>query len=340
MKTLFFSTLTLAVALTTLGPIAAHAAEYDWKFQSGEPAGSIFIPIQQQWAERVRAATNGRVNIEIVPVGSVVAYNETHDAIGAGILGGHIASTEYIAGKDPAFALIANPVGGWGSPHELFRYMKYGGGHELLNELLHPYGVHAIGVATSGLEAFVSTKPLMGVADLKGLKMRSPEGLVTETFAAAGAAPVNLPTSEVFTALDKGVVDAADYSSFSVNQGLGLHDIAKHPVYPGFHSMPLLEVSVNKKQWDSMPADLRQILEFSVDWLAYEKVSVIAMADLKAIVEARAQGVTVHNWNQGERAKFRAFARDQWRKKAGESADARKVFDSLTSYMEAQGLLR
>ena len=330
----------IAVAFASVGAVSAQAADYDWKFQSSEPAGSIFIPIQQEWAERVGAASQGRVNIEIVPVGSVVAHNETHDAIGAGILGGHISSTEYIAGKDPDFALIANPVGGWGSPHELFRYIKYGGGHELLNELLHPYGVHAIGVTTSGLEAFVSTKPLHGVDDLKGLKMRSPEGLVTETFAAAGAAPVNLPTSEVFTALDKGVVDAADYSAFSVNHSVGLHDIAKHPVYPGFHSMPLLEVSVNKAQWDSMPADLQQILEFSVDWLAYEQISIIAMADLEAIVEARAQGATVHNWSQEERAKFRAFAREQWAKKATESADAQRVFDSLTSYMEAQGLLR
>ena len=330
----------VAAALVSVGGVSAHAQEYDWKFQSSEPAGSIFIPIQQEWAERVSAASNGRVNIEIVPVGSIVAHNETHDAIGAGILGGHISSTEYIAGKDASFSLIANPVGGWGSPHELFRYMKYGGGHELLNELLHPYGVHAIGVTTSGLEAFVSTKPLSGVADLQGLKMRSPEGLVTETFAAAGAAPVNLPTSEVFTALDKGVVDAADYSAFSVNHSVGLHDIAKHPVYPGFHSMPLLEVSVNKGQWDSMPSDLQQILEFSVDWLAYEQISIIAMADLEAIVEARSQGATVHNWSQEERAKFRAFAREQWAKKAAESADAQRVFDSLTSYMEAQGLLR
>src|SRR5690606_28295155 len=120
-----------------------------------------------------------------------------------------------------------------------------------MNELLEPYGLHFIGATTPGLEALVSKVPIEGVDDLKGVKIRAPEGLVQEVFAAAGASPVNLPGSEVFTSLDKGVIDAADYSVYSTNQAQGLHDVAKNPVYPGFHSLPLVEVSMNKAKWDA-----------------------------------------------------------------------------------------
>lgn len=328
---------TIAAAVTAM---SVSAAEYNLKFQSSDPAGNPTFKIEQEWAEKLSAATNGRVNIEMMPVNSVVKYNETHDAVGAGILGGHITATAYISGKDPAFALIGNTVGAWGSPYEMLRYVNYGGGKELMNELLNPYGVEFIGATSGGLEAFVSAKPLNGVADLKGLKMRAPEGLVQKVFAAAGAAPVNLPGSEVFTSLDKKVIDAADYTVFSANHAAGMHDIAPHPVYPGFHSMPLVEVSINKATWDGMPADLKEIIEMSVNHLALDMTSQLFMKDLEAVADAQAKGITIHNWSADERAKFRAIARDQWVEIAGQGANAQKVFESLTSYMKSQGLLK
>lgn len=329
----------LAAVLVSVGGVSAQAQEYDWKFQSSDQPGNLAFIAKQAWAERVGEATGGRINIEMLPVGSVVQYNETHDAVGAGILDGHITSTEYASGKDPAFALIGSTVGGWGSPYEMLRYVNYGGGKALMNELLNPYGIQFIGATSGGLEAFVSKVPLDGVDDLRGLKMRAPEGMVQKVFAAAGAAPVNLPYSEVFTSLDKGVIDAADAGQFSVNHDAGMHDVATHPVYPGFHSLPLIEVSINKDLWDGLPAELQALLDMSVHSLAQDMVSQIFLKDLEAVAEARSQGVTIHNWSQEDRAKFRAIARQQWEDVAKESANAQKVFDSLTSYMQSQGLL-
>ena len=78
--------------------------------------------------------------------------------------------------------------------------------------------------------------PINSVDDLKGVKIRSPEGLAAEVFKRAGASPVSLPFSEVYTALEKGVVDAADASAYVNNDASGMHKVAKHPVYPGIHS--------------------------------------------------------------------------------------------------------
>ncbi|WP_300514978.1 TRAP transporter substrate-binding protein [Aliiroseovarius sp.] len=330
----------IATAVACVTAIPAMAADYNLKFQSSDPAGNPTFIIEQEWAAKVSAASGGHLEIEMLPVDSVVKYNETHDAVGAGILDGHITATAYISGKDPAFALIGNTVGAWGSPYEMLRYVNYGGGKEMMNELLNPYGLQFIGATSGGLEAFVSKVPIDSVADLKGIKMRAPEGLVQKVFAAAGAVPVNLPGSEVFTSLDKGVIDAADYTVFSANQAAGMNDIAPHPIYPGFHSMPLVEVSINKATWDSMPADLQNLLEMSVNHLALDMTSQLFMKDLEAVAEARAKGITIHDWSQEERAKFRAIAKEQWVDIASQSANAQKVFDSLNAYLTSQGLLK
>ena len=318
----------------------AFAADYTFKFQSSDPAGVKNFEIQQQWADRVEEMTGGRVAIDLLPVGSVVSHTETLGAMNMGVLDGHVSVTGYFSGKDPAFGLIGNTVGAWSSPDQLIDYINYGGGYELMNELYAPYGVKFVGGGGTGLESFVSKKPLDGVEDLKGLKMRAPEGLVQSVFAAAGAAPVNIPQSEVFTSLDKKVIDAADATVFSTNQAMGLHDVAKHPVYPGFHSMPMLEVSINKTKWDSMPEDIQAILEMSVRDLAHDMDARLAMKDMEAVAKARSEGgVTIHNWSAEERAKFRQIATSQWETVAARSEDAQRVYDTLVAYLKSQGLI-
>ncbi len=335
-----FKTLT-ATAVMAMGlATAATAQDFALRFQSSDPAGNPNYELKVEWAESVKVLTDGRVEIEMLPVNSIVQHTETQDAVAAGIIDGHITDTSYFTGKDAAFGLIANPVGAWSSPYEMFAFLEYGGGNELMREILEPYGLHFIGATTPGLEAFISKVPLDGVDDLAGLKMRAPEGLVQQVFAAAGAAPVNLPGSEVFTSLDKGVIDAADYTVFSTNHAQGMHDVATHPVYPGFHSMPLVEVSINKATWDSMPADIQAILEMSVRDFAHNMVGKLAANDTLAVAEANADpNITVHNWSAAERAKFRAIAQGEWSKVASQSANAQRVYDVLTGYLVEQGMI-
>ncbi|MDZ5699525.1 TRAP transporter substrate-binding protein [Chelativorans sp. M5D2P16] len=335
-----FLKLTCAAAAVFAFSGAATAQEYSFTFQSSDPSGNPNFELQQTWVEAIAERTDGNVKIELLPVGSVVEHNETQDAIAAGILDGHITDTSYFAGKDPAFGLIANPVGAWSAPQQMFDFMSEGGGNELMNELLEPYGLHFIGATTPGLEAFVSKVPLEGVDDLQGLKMRAPEGLVQQVFAAAGATPVNLPGSEVFTSLDKGVIDAADYSVFSTNQAQGLNDVAPHPVYPGFHSMPLVEVSMNKEKWDALPDDIKTAFEETVAEFAQRQVKALAENDAEAVAAAKESGeITVHDWSEEERAEFRKIAQGEWEKVAAKSEKAQKVYDQLTAYLQEKGLV-
>ncbi len=330
----------MAAALAATVGTAQAADTFNLKFQSSDNTGNQNFLLKKEWAARVKEATGGRVNIEMMPVGSIVKHTETMDAIGSGILDGHVTATGYFSGKDPAFGLIGNTVGAWGDPNEMLLFMEQGGGTELLREMYKPYGLYFIGASATGLEAFVSKVPLDGVADLKGLKMRAPEGLVQAVFAAAGAAPVGLPGSEVYTSLDKGVIDAADYTVFSTNEQQGMHRIAKHPVYPGFHAMPVLDVSINAKTWNKMGADLQQILTMSVRDFARQMTSKLKMADLAAVAMVKARGdVTIHDWSAEERNKFRAIAMTEWKKFSEKSPNAKKVYDVLTKFMADNGML-
>lgn len=323
------------------GISGAAAQEYSFRFQSSDPAGNPNFEFQQGWTETVKEMTDGRVEIELLPVGSIVDYAETPDAIASGILDGHITDTSYFAGKDPAFGLIANPVGAWSDPAQMIDFVENGGGKELMNELIEPYGLHFIGVSTPGLESFVSKVPLETVDDLQGVKVRTPEGLIANVFEAAGANPVNLPASEVYTSLDKGVIDAADYSVFSVNQQQGLNEIAPNPVYPGFHSLPLVEVSMNEEKWNALPDDLKTALEESVKEFQQTQINTLKERDEEAVAEAKASGdVTVYDWSDEERAKFRSIAQGEWEKVAERSEMAQKVYDTLIAYLTEKGMMQ
>lgn len=170
--------------------------------------------------------------------------------------------------------------------------------------------------------------------------MRAPEGMIQQVFAAAGAAPVNLPGSEVFTALSKGVIDAADYTIFSTNQKSGMNDVANHPVHPGFHSLPLIDISMSKKKWDKLPNSLQVLLQTSVRDFSYDITTQLRILDMAAVKQAMDDPkITIHDWSADERKKFRAIARGQWELFAKRSEGAQKVYDSITQFLETNGLL-
>jgi len=330
---------TIAVSVAAMSSVAL-AAEYNWTFQTSETAGEPGFINKTKWAESVGVLSGGRIEIQILPIGSVVPHTDTLEAVGAGILQGHLTDPSYFAGKDPAFAMMGNLVGAWSDPFEFLGFMQSGGGDELYAELVEPYGVHFIGAAATEPEAFVAGVAIRTVEDLKGVKLRAPEGMVYEIFQKAGASPVALPGSEIFSALDKGVVDAADNTVFATNQALGMNDIAPFPLYPGFHSLPMIDISMNKEVWDSLPADLQSILEVSVDKFIFDHVYSVRKLDAAAVIEAKKNPeIEIINWSGDERAKFRRIAQEEWKNWAGRTDMTQRYYDTVTAYLTSRNLL-
>jgi TRAP-type mannitol/chloroaromatic compound transport system substrate-binding protein len=196
-----------------------------------------------------------------------------------------------------------------------------------------------VGPVWWGVESVPAKKPLRTLADFKGVKMRVPEGLGAEIWRRAGAGVVTLPGSEVYTALERGVIEATDWGTLGMNNDLGYHKIARYPLHPGFHSMPAAEVAVNMARWNALSPDLKVFMEMATRDFAREMVQRIALEDLKAVEQARANNVELVAWTPEERKRFRQVAQQAWADWAKKSPTAQKVYDSQVAFLKKLRLL-
>jgi TRAP-type mannitol/chloroaromatic compound transport system substrate-binding protein len=329
------------VAAAAIGaPAIANAQQtHKWKMQSLWQAGSVNQKIFEDWAKRVKEATNGRIEIETLAVGTIVAYTETVDAMTNGILDAHHSGGPYFSGKEPALALIGDLNGGFETPYQAQMWFEYGGGLELAREIYKRFNIQYVGPVWWGVESVPARKPLRTLAEFKGVKMRVPEGLGAEIWRRAGVGVVTLPGSEVHTALERGVIEATDWGTLGMNNDLGYHKIAKYPLYPGFHSMPAAEVAVTMPKWNALSPDLKVMFEMAVRDFAREMVQRIAMEDLKASEQAKAAGVELVNWSPEERKRFRQVSQQAWADWAKKSPAAQRVYESQVSFLKRLSLL-
>ena len=311
----------------------------EWKAQSLWQAGTLPHQIFENFAQRVGERSGGRLTIEPLAVNSIVSSTESLDAVAACILQAQHSGPGYFSGKDAAFALLGDLQGGFENPQQMRQWMQTGGGMELARELYARYNVYFVGGVWFGVEALVSKKPIRKMADFKGVKIRAPQGLGQEIFQRFGAAPVNLPGSEVYTALERGVVDASDWGTLSMNQDLGYHKLAPYPIYPGFHSMPMPDFAVNMNQWNALPDDLKILVEEEVQQFATEMIEGNRAADEKVAAQADELGFEVIDLPSEERRKFRETAREVWKEYAARSPMAQRVYDSQVAFLQKLNLL-
>ncbi len=211
-------------------------------------------------AERVAKASNGRLKIKVYAGGELVPALEVFDAVSRGTAQmGHDASY-YHRGKVPAAQYFTTiPFGQ--NANEMNAWLYYGGGWELWREYydqfnLVPFPAGQTGVQMGGW----FNKEINSVEDLAGLKMRIP-GLGGEVMQRAGVTQVTLPASEIFTSLQTGAIDAAEWVGPYNDVSLGLHKAARYYYYPGWHEPgPMLELIVNKDAWGTLPDDLKAIV--------------------------------------------------------------------------------
>ena len=177
---------------------------------------------------------------------------------------------------------------------------------------------------------------------MKGKKLRAPEGLVAEVFRRAGAATVTMPTTEVYTAVEKGVIDGADMSSYFNNRTNGVNRIAPFPIWPGIHSQAVHSFVVNGKIYDSLSPDLQTALKVWWEWMYTKKRQYSNLMDRKFVSldkSGKGEKVEVVNWAQEDRDALRKIAQDAWADFAKKSPFAKKVYEAQIAYMKEMALL-
>ncbi|MBJ3778492.1 TRAP transporter substrate-binding protein [Acuticoccus mangrovi] len=339
MKRAFTAATTAALLATATFAGPAAAKDYNWAIQSLWQAGTATQQSFERFAEDVAERTDGQIKIRPLPADAVVGTAETLEAVQMGVLDGEHNAPAYWTGREPGFAILGGLVGAYQTPEQLLDYHYENGGLELLQEAYEPFGLYPIGVTTWGAESLPLMKPVEHPDEFKGMKLRMSKGMFSDVFAKFGAIPIEMAGTEVYSALDKGVVDGADWGTLSMNEELGFHDIAKYAIYPGVHSMSIADVAIRKDVWDSLSPELQTTLKEAVRAFADDMVATMAQKDAEAAEKLTAEGVTLIDWSDEDKKAFREAAVDVWKAYATRSEFAQRALESQLDYMKKIGLI-
>jgi TRAP-type mannitol/chloroaromatic compound transport system substrate-binding protein len=260
---------------------------FNWKMVTTWPPNfPIFQEGVMQLAKDIETMSDERLKIQVYAGGELVPALQAFDAVSQGTVQMGHGSAYYWAGKVPAaqfmstvpFGMTAKGMNAW---------LYSGGGLELWREIYQPFNVIPFPAGNSGVQmGGWFKKKINTVNDLKGLKMRIP-GLGGKVLAKAGGTPILLAGGEVYTALERGVIDATEWVGPYHDQRLGLYQAAQYYYYPGWHEPgTTLELIINSQAWESLPADLQRIVEITArstnQWMfsQFEALNIKALKEL------------------------------------------------------------
>ena len=294
--------------------------------------------LAQQFADDIEVMSGGEIDVEMFFSSSVVKTVEAFDAAANGILDCDMTGGAYQTGKNPAFQFVGDIMGGYDTPWQQYAWL-YNGGFETADELYNEFNMKLVGWWIYGQESMSSSKPLAGPEDLKDWKFRSPPGMETEIFANLGASPVVMDFTEIFTALETGIIDGADASGLANNVGLGLYDLVEHATFPGFHSMPSDHLACRLDKWEGLSDANKRIIDTAMQKLAFQTALTFEVANNEAAAELREKGVTLYDWSDEDRKVFRDAAQAAWADWATRTPETKALVDSHTAFMQQLGLI-
>jgi TRAP-type mannitol/chloroaromatic compound transport system substrate-binding protein len=280
----FLSGAAVAAAATVAAPSVVKAqGPISMRWQSTWPSKDIFHEYAQDYAKKVNDMTGGDLKIEVLPAGAVVPAFGLLDAVSKGTLDGGHGVLVYHYGKQTALALWGSGPGFAMDANMLLAWHKYGGGKELLAKLYDSVGANVVSfpygpMPTQPLGWY--KRPITKVDDFKGLKFRT-VGISIDVFSAMGAAVNALPGGEIVSAMDRGLLDAAEFNNTSSDRALGFADVSKVCMLQSYHqNAEQFEIMFNKTKYDALPEKMRAIIANAVEaasadmsWKAVDRYS-------------------------------------------------------------------
>jgi len=307
---------------------------YNWKMVTTWPPG---FPVLQEGAERfadnIKAMSNGRLNVKVYAGGELIPALQTFDAVSQGTVEMGHGSAYYWAGKVPEaqffstvpFGMTARGMNAW---------LYDGGGLELWREVYKPFHVVPFPLGNTGVQmGGWFNKEINSLEDIKGLKMRIP-GLGGKVFAKAGGNPVLLAGSEVYTALERNTIDATEWIGPYHDQRLGLYRAAEHYYYPGWHEPgTVLELTVNQRAWDSLPADLQAIVSNAAMAENVRMLSEMEQKNMSALQELKDRpNVQIHRFPADVLATLKTLTDETLEEAATTDPKFKRVYDAYQAF--------
>jgi TRAP-type mannitol/chloroaromatic compound transport system substrate-binding protein len=329
----------VAAALLSTGP--SHADPVKLRVQAGFNKN---VPVLGETiyhvAERVETGGRDDVHLRLYDAGKLVPTLEIFDAVASGKIDAGYAWPGYWMGKLPATTVFAavpfGPEAG-----EYLSWIQEGGGMELWRELYEPHGVVPIlcGVVPPEASGWFR-KPIEKPEDLVGLKIRY-AGLGGKVLERMGASITMLAGSDIFPSLERGVIDATEYSIPTVDRALGFYKVAKHYYFPGWHQpSSLAELLVNAESWAKLAPEQQRYVENAcaagVTWSLARGLA----SQGEALEFFEAEGVTIHRWSPELLERFRAESVQVMEEAAASDPDFARAWNSLQAFREANAAWR
>jgi TRAP-type mannitol/chloroaromatic compound transport system substrate-binding protein len=325
-----------ATAATALPTIHVAQAPVTLRWQSTWPTKDIFHEFALDYAKKVNEMSGGRLKIDVLPAGAVVKAFDLIDAVSKGTLDGGHGVTAYWYGKNSALALWGSGPAFGMDPNMVLAWHYYGGGYKLQEEIYKSLNLDVVSflygpMPTQPLGWF--KKPVRAPQDFNGLKFRT-VGLSIDIFTGLGAAVNALPGGEIVPAMDRGLLDAAEFNNASSDRMLGFPDVSKTCMLQSFHQCSeQFEILFNRKKFEALPQDLRNILQYAMQassadmsWKAIDRYSTDYLE-----MQAK-QGVKFYKTPDAILRRQLEIWDQVTAKKAGENPTFKKVLESQRAF--------
>lgn len=329
-------------ASSAVGPFiqTAKAKTTVWKMQSTWDAGTSGYTLFESWCKSFKEKSGGELDIKPFPAKSVAADNNAlFEAVKTGVLQGMNAFTLYWAGKIPASVFLSSYPMGPDQPAQWDIMFDALGMKELARKIYAKHGLFYVGHVQHDANIIHSKKPVTSLADFKGMKLRVPGGMVAEVFQSFGASTVSLPGSDIFPALEKGTIDAADYVGPAVNWDLGFAQVTKYILFgpPGVMSLyqpvDLMEVSCNLGAWKRLSPEMQALMEEQVKVFSSEHFLGIQKRNVEALAKFKEAGSEISRLSPEDAVQFRKNAIPIWYNWGKKSPEAAEVLQFQIDFM-------
>jgi len=335
---------TIAMGATLAGAMLVGAGQAQaattWKIQSTWDAGTVGYTLFEEWCKSIEAKSGGELNFQCFPAKAVAADNNAlFDAVRNGVLQGMNPFTLYWSGKIPASVFLSSYPAGPDQPHQWDTMFYSMGMLEKTREIYKKFGLFYVGPIQHDANIIHSKQPVNSLEDLKGMKIRVPGGMVAEVFQQFGVSTVSLPGSDIFPALEKGTIDAADYVGPAVNYELGFSQVTDYIIFgpPGvmsiYQPVDLMDLTVSMRAWNSISPELQQLVEDEVRIYSQKHYLAIQERNIAAMEKFKEEGDTVTRLSQEDLETWRKAAIPIWFNWANKNDDARAILDIQLEYM-------
>jgi TRAP-type mannitol/chloroaromatic compound transport system substrate-binding protein len=288
----------------------------------------------RELSAKIARASGGEIQLEFHEPGTLVPAKRTLYAVSEGTIDAGWGGGGWFNEVDSAFNMFsAVPFGpGMG---EYMAWMYYGGGLEMARELFAQHNLHNVPCAVIPPEASGwFRKEISTAADLKGLRMRF-FGLGAKVMERLGVTTQQLPPGEIYAALQKGELDATEFSLPQMDQALGFHEVAKYYYFPGWHQQAtFFDLYINKAKWDALADRHKAIIELACGDMIRQSIAAGEAAQWKAMREMQAAGVQIRRWPAEILAAMESAWNEVAEKEATLNANFRRVYESYMQFRQ------